>query len=70
MAKITADRGVSLRKAPWSPYDCYSSIFLKNGTEVTVLPETTYDILGEKDYVKIRLNNGQEGWVIAEGVEE
>lgn len=72
-AKINANSraGIALRKRPY--LECGEPVekFLKNGTVVTLIPDdSTYDILGEKQYVKVKLDSGKEGYVLSDALEE
>lgn len=71
-AKINANSraGIALRKRPY--LECNEPVekFLENGTVVTLIPDdSTYDILGEKQYVKVKLDSGKEGYVLSDALE-
>lgn len=71
-AKINASSraGVALRKRPYLEWDEPVEKFLENGTVVTLIPDDcTYDILGEKRYVKVKLDSGKEGYVLSDALE-
>jgi hypothetical protein len=62
--------GIALRKRPYLEFDESVEKFLENGTIVTVIAEdTSYDILGEKPYAKVKLDSGKEGYVLADALE-
>ena len=72
-AKINANSraGIALRKRPYLEWDEPIEKFLENGTVVTLIPDnSTHDILGEKRYVKVKLDSGKEGYVLSEALEE
>lgn len=57
---------VALRKRPCCPY--LDSVIRRvvKGTVVVPLDSIMYDKLGEKEYTKVRLENGVEGYILSE----
>lgn len=68
--KVTPEKGIALRKRPCCPYNDSVIQTVTKGTKVTLLNETTYDLLGEKMYQKVRLDSGKEGYILDEALEE
>ena len=67
--KIVSEVSVALRTEPY--HKCQDRVvqYVEPNTKVKVLDEAMFDLLGEKEYQKVRLESGKEGYILAEALE-